>query len=185
MADLIQLAVINGTPTTTSLAIAERFGKRHDNVIRDIEKLECSEKFRFLNFEERLREVPGPKGIVRTYRMYNITKDGFSFLVMGFSGKEAAAWKERYIEAFNAMDAALRIQSIAPLVQVMDLNRQCKRQINQRAWRLGGPDNFERCRAYLIEQVQLAATSGWALSDRWFEDAIQNAKYQQPSISSS
>ncbi len=185
MADLIQLAVINGTPTTTSLAIAERFGKRHADVLRAIENLSCSQEFLQRNIALQLQEVPGPNGSMRTYHLYTVTKNGFAFLVMGFTGKEAAAWKERYIEAFDAMESQLRIQSIAPLVQVMDLNRQCKRQINQRAWRLGGPDNFERCRAYLIEQVQLAATSGWALSDRWFEDAIQNAKYQQPSISSS
>ena len=41
----------NGKPTTTSLQVAERFGKRHDNVLRAIESLECSKEFTDLNFE--------------------------------------------------------------------------------------------------------------------------------------
>jgi len=36
-----------------------------------------------------------------------MTRDGFTLIVMGFTGKEAMAWKLRYIEAFNAMEAEL------------------------------------------------------------------------------
>ena len=177
MADLITLEIHGGVPTTTSLAIAERFGKLHKNVLRAIETLECSERFQRLNFEPVTYK--GGNGELRP--MYAITKNGFAFLVMGFTGKEAAAWKERYIEAFDAMADKLRLQNTAPLMRVMDLNRQCKRLINQSAWRMGGRDNFERCRAQLIEQVQLAATSGRALSERWFEEVVQSqsSKYHQ------
>ena len=103
MSELIELTVTNGIPTTTSRDIAERFGKRHDNVLRDIEILECSEEFSALNFEGCAYK--GGNG--KLLPMYNVTKDGFVFLAMGFTGKEAATWKERYIAAFNAMETEL------------------------------------------------------------------------------
>lgn len=107
MSEIIELTITNGQPTTTSLAIAERFGKRHDNVLQSIQKLECSEEFRLLNFQGTSRTVPGPNGATRLEAMYAVTKDGFMFLAMGFTGKEAAAWKERFIAAFNAIERQL------------------------------------------------------------------------------
>lgn len=103
MSGLIQLTAVNGIPTTTSLAIAERFNKRHDNVLQSIESLDCSEEFSALNFQGCAYK--GGNG--KLLPMYNVTKDGFMFLAMGFTGKEAATWKERYIAAFNAMEAKL------------------------------------------------------------------------------
>lgn len=107
MNDIIELTVTNGQPTTTSLAIAERFDKRHDNVLQSIERLECSKEFYLLNFQEVTHKYVNGKGAVQTGKAYNITKDGFMFLAMGFTGKEAAAWKERFIAAFNAMERQL------------------------------------------------------------------------------
>ncbi|MDD5175784.1 MAG: Rha family transcriptional regulator [Sterolibacterium sp.] len=99
----IALAIHNGSITTTSRQIAEHFGKRHFNVLRDIAKLDCSDGFRQLNFESAnyIDEQGKPR------QEYNITRDGFAFLCMGFTGPEAAAWKERYIAAFNAIEARL------------------------------------------------------------------------------
>lgn len=99
-----------GQPMTTSLVIAEKFGKRHKNVLRAIRNLDIPEDFRQLNFEPTLFDVPGPNGTVRHEECFNITRDGFSFLAMGFTGKEAAAWKVKFITAFNAMERALRQQ---------------------------------------------------------------------------
>ncbi len=65
--------------------MAEAFGKRHDNVLRDIETLECSREFTALNFEAG--SYVDPTG--RTLSRYEMTRDGFSFLVMGFTGAEA------------------------------------------------------------------------------------------------
>jgi Rha family phage regulatory protein len=101
--DLIELAVTNGQPTTTSLAIAERFGKQHKNVLQSIERLECPKEFVELNFQPVAYK--GGNGELRP--MYAVTKDGFMFLAMGFTGKEAAAWKVRFIAAFNAMERQL------------------------------------------------------------------------------
>lgn len=107
----ISLAVIDGRITTTSQQIAQNFGKRHDNVMRKIRNLECSPEFNALNFEAA--EYFDEKGELRP--SYRITRDGFTFLAMGFTGKEAAQWKEHYIGAFNAMEAELRAKD-APKV---------------------------------------------------------------------
>lgn len=90
----------NDRPVTDSLMIAETFGKRHDHVLRDIRELECSEDFRISNFGETPYIHP-QNG--QTYHKYLITQDGFSFLVMGYTGKEAARFKEMYIAEFNRM----------------------------------------------------------------------------------
>lgn len=98
------VSVMDGKMFTTSLMVAKIFGKRHDNVLRDIETLECSEGFHRLNFEET-HYVEKQNG--QTYPAFNITRDGFAFLAMGFTGKKAAAWKEKFLEAFNAMEIEL------------------------------------------------------------------------------
>ncbi len=97
------VTIENGRAVTTSVAIAEFFGKRHDNVIQKIKTLECSEKFNALNFKDVT--YIDAKGEKRP--MYQITKNGFVFLVMGFTGKKAAAFKEAYIAEFDRMEAGL------------------------------------------------------------------------------
>lgn len=93
----------NGKAVTTSQAVAEYFQKRHDNVIQKIKSLDCSPEFNALNFKEV--EYTDAKGERRP--AYEMTKDGFVFLVMGFTGKKAAAFKEAYISEFNRMEAEL------------------------------------------------------------------------------
>lgn len=96
--------VNNDRVVTTSLQVAEKFGKLHKNVIRAIKNLDCSEEFNRLNFEPvEYTDAKGEKRI-----MYYITRDGFAFLVMGFTGKVAAKFKEAYINAFNEMEDILR-----------------------------------------------------------------------------
>lgn len=84
------ITVIDGQPTTTSRDIAENFGKRHDNLLRAIASLECSPEFHALNFEEMVIEVEIGSGATRKDRAYRITRDGFAFLCMGFTGAKAA-----------------------------------------------------------------------------------------------
>ena len=103
--DMIQAE--DGVPFTTSLAIAQAFGKEHKNVLRDIQNLECSSKFRELNFELSSYTAETGNGTIREYPAYRLTRDGFAILAMGFNGQKAVAWKERFLEAFNAMEAAL------------------------------------------------------------------------------
>jgi anti-repressor protein len=116
--------VNNNRPITDSLVIAESFGKRHDNVLRDIKELECSEQFSLLNFEVTpyVHEQNG-----QTYLKYLITQDGFSFLVMGYTGKEAARFKEMYINEFNSMRNDLMNQINQPSYMIDDpINRAQK-----------------------------------------------------------
>ena len=108
MSNLVSLE--NGRVTTSSLIVAQHFNKRHANVLRAIQNLECSENFTQLNFE--LSEYKDDSS--KTNKYYIITKDGFMFLVMGFTGKEAALWKERFINAFNEMEASLRTRQEIP-----------------------------------------------------------------------
>jgi Rha family phage regulatory protein len=86
---------------TTSLLVAAKFGKRHDDVLRKIRNLDCSKDFTLRNFTEcfRINELANNK----QEPFYEMTKDGFMFLVMGFTGKAAAQIKETYINAFNFM----------------------------------------------------------------------------------
>ncbi|WP_345873057.1 Rha family transcriptional regulator [Shewanella algae] len=89
----------DGALITTSINVAEAFGKQHKDVLRRLQALDCSTDFTERNFT--------PSGYFdstgRKLPMWQMTKDGFMFLVMGFTGKKAAAIKEAYINAFNWM----------------------------------------------------------------------------------
>lgn len=106
IADLVK--VEHGETMTTSLKVAEVFGKSHKNVLRDIASLECSAGFRELNFELSSFSVKTGNGTIREYPCYNMTKDGFMFLVMGFIGEKAAAFKEAYIDEFNRNEKIIK-----------------------------------------------------------------------------
>jgi Rha family phage regulatory protein len=95
--------ITNGRPMTTSLLVAEKFNKRHGSINRAIRNLECSEKFTEHNFVQS--EYVDSTG--RAHPIHHISKDGFVFLVMGFTGKKAALLKEAYIQEFNRMQRLL------------------------------------------------------------------------------
>lgn len=102
--DLRQFITVHqNQPVTTSLRVAEAFGKNHKDVTRRLNTLECSSDFTERNFAPS--EYIDPTG--RKLPMTEMTKDGFIFLVMGFTGAKAAATKEAYIAAFNMMEQAL------------------------------------------------------------------------------
>ena len=100
-------------PFCSSLQVAQEFGKRHDNVVRDIRELECSEEFHNLNFEEIRRTVDLGEKRTRKDPMFLMTKDGFIFLVMGYRGKKAAAIKEAYIKRFNEYEQYIKTYILA------------------------------------------------------------------------
>lgn len=93
----------DGKMFTTSLIVAQAFEKEHKDVLKAISNLECSLEFNERNFAPV--EYKDAKGEMRP--AYRLTRDGFAFLAMGFTGKKAAAWKETFLEAFNAMEKAL------------------------------------------------------------------------------
>ena len=118
----------NGTLTVSSLQVAEDFEKEHRNVIQSIAKLiteiqpaENSARY-FLS-----SSYVDAKGENR--KCYNLTRDGFSLLVMGFTGKKALEWKLKYIEAFNLMEQKImeRYSDISPQLQfLIDMERKQK-----------------------------------------------------------
>ncbi|EHN6577630.1 Rha family transcriptional regulator [Salmonella enterica] len=106
-----EITVVNGQAVTSSLAVANYFIKRHDDVLKKIRALECSPEFTARNFA--VSEYTDSTG--RKLPMYQITKNGFVFLVMGFTGKKAAAFKEAYIAEFDRMENELRQQNPRPV----------------------------------------------------------------------
>lgn len=115
----------DGKLTVSSLQVAEDFGKNHNHVIRDIEVLieqmgHCpildSEKSAQYFIESTYINERG-----REYKCYEITRDGFSLLAMGFTGKKALEWKLNYIEAFNNMLQCCQLDNHALLQQIQSL----------------------------------------------------------------
>lgn len=106
MTDII-LSTQNGEPVASSRQIADNFEKRHDHVMRDIDTI----KKDVPNFGEMFFETETPDTYGRPQRTYLMNRDGFSLLVMGFTGKAALEWKLKYITAFNEMEKKLKESS--------------------------------------------------------------------------
>jgi anti-repressor protein len=92
----------NKQAMTTSLRVAEVFGKDHKNVIQSIENL-AAEKSAAKFFAEATYYNRG-----KQYPMYYMNRDGFTLLAMGFTGKKALQFKIQYIQAFNSMETQIR-----------------------------------------------------------------------------
>lgn len=105
--DLIFISDANEL-VTDSLTVSKHFSKQHKNVIQKIESLDCSDIFTSANFSAYVQKLNIGNSAVRDSKAYQMTKDGFVFLVMGFTGKRAAAVKEAYINAFNQMAEQLK-----------------------------------------------------------------------------
>ncbi|WP_286999296.1 MULTISPECIES: Rha family transcriptional regulator [Comamonas] len=109
------ITIVEGKPTTLSTDLARHFGKQHYNVLRDIDNLRAQlDADHALNFEEMVIEVEIGSGATRKDRAYRITRDGFTLLAMGFTGKKALAFKLAYIDAFNRMEAELQKPAYNP-----------------------------------------------------------------------
>lgn len=101
----IELMVENDQILATSLQIAEHFGKLHKDVLETIRKM-TAENSALLEmfYETTYKSIQNKK-----LPMYLINRDGFSLLVMGFTGKKALEWKLKYIDAFNTMEEKLKM----------------------------------------------------------------------------
>lgn len=108
---------------TTSMRIAEIFSKEHKRVMQSIRELDCSNDFRQHNFVLTLKDKELRGCVARQDPYYLITRDGFVFLVMGFTGKTAAKFKEAYIRAFNVMEERLRRMQSSPQYTMADAPR--------------------------------------------------------------
>lgn len=96
--------------TDARLAAAEAFEKEHKDVLKAIFNLECSKEFHERNFAPMVYEAEIGSGAKREFPAYRLTRDGFSFLAMSFTGKKAAAWKEKFPMSFNEMERRLTAQ---------------------------------------------------------------------------
>src|SRR5687768_12117805 len=94
--------------STTSRLVAQKFEKRHSDVLRAIVNLECSRDFLQRNFALSLYIRNLPSGGSKQEKEYIISRDGFTMLVMSFTGARAAQFKEEFIDEFNRMEAVLR-----------------------------------------------------------------------------
>lgn len=107
----LSLHVINGktVPAVTSLQVAEAFGKRHANVLRDIERTfaQVSEIFGKLNFELTKYTTVNNLGFEVKLPCYLLSKDGLLMVTMGYTTPDAMRVKEAYIARFNEMEAEL------------------------------------------------------------------------------
>lgn len=107
----------NGQVLASSREVAEKFGKQHGSVLKTIygetrkgkhvsglvDEILASGNPLTKYFIESEYENRG-----KTYKECLMTRDGFSLVVMGFTGKEALIWKLKYIEAFNKMEEKLK-----------------------------------------------------------------------------
>ena len=101
---------LDGQLITSSLLVAEAFGKQHKHVLEKIESLDVTDSFSSANFSAHVQKISIGNGAQRESKVYRMTKDGFMLLVMGFTGKRAMDIKIAYINAFNRMAAQLAQQ---------------------------------------------------------------------------
>lgn len=111
----VEFEVVNSGVFTTSLSVANVFEKRHSDILAQIREFP-KDDFTERNFP--LSEYTDSTG--RKLPCYNLTRDGFSLLVMGFTGARAYRWKIEFIEAFNKMEAMIKA------AKNNDLNLQSK-----------------------------------------------------------
>lgn len=102
-------ADMHDTARVDSLFVADFFEKQHKHVLRDIAKITqptsgLSEEFIKSNFkEDKYKDVTG-----RKLPCYQMTRDGFTMLVMGYTGTKAMRFKELYIKRFNEMEEFIK-----------------------------------------------------------------------------
>ena len=103
MNNLNLVSINNNQVVVSSRQVADNFGKQHKDVLESIRGILAAENSATKFFRESTFENRG-----KHYPEYIMNRDGFSLLVMGFTGKEAMTWKIRYIQAFNEMEAKIR-----------------------------------------------------------------------------
>lgn len=145
---------------TTSLKIAEYFGKSHKHVLNSIKKL--IEQISRLNFEPRIdaendfsrpnfrpRDYKDARG--KTYPMFEISHDGFALLAMGFTGQKALEWKIKFLNAFREMETQLQERNNR-WVKVVDQLHPCLRPVVE------GTEKNEN-RAQIAERIERKPSS--------------------------
>lgn len=103
----------NDEAVCDSLQVAEKFGKRHNNVLQNIDNLIAENSAVKSMFKQSTYKADNGQ----KYRMFYMNRDGFSLLIMGFTGKDALNWKLQYIKAFNQMESFIKEKSTQTWVE--------------------------------------------------------------------
>lgn len=102
----IDVKEYEGQPVVSSREVANNFEKKHKHVLESIENIKAENSAVTKMFIESSYKA----GTGKNYKEYLLTRDGFSLLVMGFTGAKALEWKLKYIEAFNKMEQYIKEQ---------------------------------------------------------------------------
>ena len=124
MTDLVQIQ--NNRVVVSSKQVAKRFGKLHKDVLESIRQILVAENSATNFYEETTFDYRG-----RKFPIYLMDKDGFSLLVMGFTGKEALEWKIKYIKAFNAMEQEIQHKEYQASVAKSSENELLRKKVEQ------------------------------------------------------
>lgn len=128
----------DGVAVVSSRVVADDFGKRHSDVLEKIDELIKTENSVLTMFTASSYKA----GTGKRYKEYLMNRDGFSLLVMGFTGKEALQWKLQYIEAFNKMEEYINqvthnpYANLSPELQMLIKLEQGQTELNQRVGEL-------------------------------------------------
>ena len=114
----ITLYDVDGVVMTTTESIALKFGKRKDNVDRNLKGFPDYEEMKGLLKIEESQKIGVSKSDMKSIDTY-IDRDVMTLLIMGFTGDKAYQWKKQYIEAFNLMEKKIleKKQSLPALPQ--------------------------------------------------------------------
>lgn len=116
----IDVKEYEGQPVVSSREVANNFGKKHKHVLESIENIKAENSAVTKMFIESSYKA----GTGKNYKEYLLTRDGFSLLVMGFTGAKALEWKLKYIEAFNKMEQYIKEQQVPQLTEKQMLQLQ-------------------------------------------------------------
>ena len=118
MNNLNLVSINNNQVVVSSRQVAENFGKDHKHVLEGVRTILAAENSATKFFHESTFENRG-----KQYPEYLMNRDGFSLLVMGFTGEKALEWKVKYINAFNAMEQELRNKELEKPKQVNERDK--------------------------------------------------------------
>ncbi len=140
-------------PTVSSNYVAEVFEKNHPEILRLIRKLP-NDEFKSLNFQPSTyldaQMKPRP--------CYNLTRDGFSLLVMGFTGQKAYKWKIEFIKAFNEMEKTIKKQNEIIKLKSYEEKTKLKQQKTANFYEKRIAELLDECANKHKKAVDLAAS---------------------------
>ena len=180
---------VNDILTVSTTQIAEHFEKQHKDVIKATENLikeTSAQNFANLFIESTYLDKYG-----RAQKSYECTRDGFTLLAMGFTGKKALEWKLKYIKAFNNMEQTIKtsykalserqIKASEDRSQAMLINakaRLMKEQNKRIELMIKNPECKQEEEEPPVDSAEMAALK---LSDSlgigdWYRELVKNGK---------